>query len=111
MELKRLLRGLNIEVVGLCESDSTQEIEAGLTFADNALMKARCYHRRFGMPTISDDSGLEVDSLDGRPGIHSARLGGAKANDGQRVAVLLEQMRHVPRRAAKFTCAAGFVWD
>jgi XTP/dITP diphosphohydrolase len=111
-ELRRILGEQGIEVVGLDDSATTEEIETGSTFAENALLKARHYHRHSGMPTIADDSGLEVEALGGAPGIASARYGGAGATDAERTAKLLAALKDVPteNRAARFVCAAAIVW-
>ena len=78
--------------------------EDGTTYADNARQKALTYARASGLLTLADDSGLEVDALDGAPGIHSARY--TPGCDADRVAVLLAQLRTVPweHRTARFRC-------
>lgn len=80
--------------------------EAGTSYEENALLKAGFAAVHAGLPTLADDSGLEVDALDGAPGIHSARFGG-ELGDGERIALLLEQLRDVPlaSRGAAFRCA------
>jgi len=110
-EVKQLL-GEHIQVVSLSAADSTQEIETGTTFMENALLKARHYYRSSGIPTIADDSGLEVEALNGAPGIHSARYAGLDAEDKDRIRRLIDEMRGVPpqKRDARFTCAAAIVW-
>lgn len=112
-ELREILGEQGIEVVGLRDSASTEEIEAGSTFEENALLKARHYFKVSRGPTIADDSGLEVDALGGAPGIFSARYAGADSGDGKRIAKLLEEMKDLPaqRRTARFICAAAVVWD
>lgn len=112
LELKRILDENGIEVVGLDDSATTEEIETGSTFAENALLKARHYHRQTGLPTIADDSGLEVEALAGAPGIASARYGCACATDAERTSRLLAALKDVPPegRAARFVCAAAIVW-
>ncbi|HVG21914.1 MAG TPA: RdgB/HAM1 family non-canonical purine NTP pyrophosphatase [Blastocatellia bacterium] len=112
LELKRILGEQGIEVVGLDNKATTEDIETGSTFAENALLKARHYHRHSGLTTIADDSGLEVESLGGAPGIASARYGGAGATDADRTAKLLAELKDVPpeNRAARFVCAAAIVW-
>jgi XTP/dITP diphosphohydrolase len=112
-ELKRILSEQQIDILGLDAGASTEEIETGITFMENALLKARHYHRLTGLPTIADDSGLEVARLDGRPGIASARYAGPQASDAERLEKLLGELRDVPdeARAARFVCAAAFVWD
>lgn len=80
--------------------------EAGTSYEENALMKAGFAAVRAGLPALADDSGIEVDALDGAPGIHSARFGG-ELSDGERIAFLLERIRDRPpaERAAAFHCA------
>ena len=82
--------------------------ESGATYAENALVKARALAKHVGAPAIGDDSGLEVDALYGRPGIHSARYA---ENDGARIVKLLRELRGVPRgaRRARFVCALALV--
>lgn len=112
-ELKQIMGKKSIDLIGLSDSQSTEPLETGSTFAQNALLKATHYHRLAGIPTIADDSGLEVEALDGAPGVHSARYTGSGADDHARVAKLLEEMKDVPakRRGARFVCAAAIVWD
>ena len=102
-----------IEVAGLADSAATDEIETGSTFAENALLKARYYHQVSRLPTVADDSGLEVEALGGAPGIHSARFAGPDADDAARIVKLLDGMKGLPDhlRGARFTCAAAFVWS
>lgn len=111
--MERILSSQSIEVVGLGSLTAPEDLEAGSTFAENALLKARYFHARSGLVTVADDSGLEVEALAGRPGIYSARYGGPCATDCERTAKLLEEMEGVPaeRRAARFVCAAAIVWD
>lgn len=111
-ELRRILGQQPIELVGLDAGDSTEEIETAQTFAENALLKARHYHRQTGLPTIADDSGLEVAALGGRPGVASARYAGPEASDAKRIQKLLGELKEVPAdgRAARFVCAAALVW-
>jgi XTP/dITP diphosphohydrolase len=113
LELNRILGERGIEVIGLDDRATTEEIENGSTFAENALLKARHYHRHSGLPTIADDSGLEVDALGGAPGIASARYGGPGASDAERISKLLDALKDVApeNRAARFVCAAAIVWD
>ena len=112
-ELNGILGQQQIDLVGLDAADSTEEIETGVTFSENALLKARHYHRRTGLPTIADDSGLEVFALDGRPGVASARYAGPEASDADRISKLLGELNDVSdeQRAARFVCAAALVWD
>jgi XTP/dITP diphosphohydrolase len=112
-ELQEMMGNLDCELIGLDEADSTQEIEIASTFAENSVLKARHYHELGGLPTIADDSGLEVEALGGAPGVYSARFAGPEASDADRIAKLLDEMKEVPadRRGARFVCAAALVWD
>jgi XTP/dITP diphosphohydrolase len=83
-------------------------VEDGLTFEENALIKARAAAAYTGLPAIADDSGICVDALDGAPGINSARYAGTRS-DADNVALLLENLLGVAERAAQFRCAAAFV--
>ena len=106
-EYRELLAGLPVELVDLPGAGITQVIpEDGATFEANARMKAVGYARLSGLITLADDSGLEVAALDGAPGVHSARYGGADSTDADRYRLVLEQLDGVPfhERLARFTC-------
>ena len=83
--------------------------ETGETYADNAIIKARFYARATGICALADDSGLEVEALDGAPGVFSARYAGAGASDADRRTLLLSQLAQVPtdQRHARFVCAVA----
>lgn len=85
--------------------------ETGATFAENALLKARHAAAATGLPALADDSGLEVDALDGAPGVRSARYAGEEASDAENVALLLARLAPVPsgRRGARFRCVLAYV--
>jgi XTP/dITP diphosphohydrolase len=85
--------------------------ESGVTFEENALLKARHAAAASGLAALADDSGLEVEALGGAPGVHSARYAGADATDGENVAKLLAALSSVPdgRRAARFRCVLVLV--
>lgn len=109
-ELRRILGPLipGVELVGY---DGPEPVENGLTFAENALLKARAAAAHTGLPAIADDSGIAVDVLGGCPGIFSARWGGPARNDRANVDLLLWQLTDVgdDHRAAGFVCAAALV--
>lgn len=111
-ELRAILATFPIEVVGLDDVGVTEEApETGRTFLGNAMQKAYFYWNRHGrqLPVLADDSGLEVDALNGSPGIHSARFGGF-ASSAEKVDYLLGLMTDVPDeyRTARFRCAAVY---
>jgi XTP/dITP diphosphohydrolase len=84
--------------------------ETGETLADNALLKARAVTRALGLPAVADDTGLEVDALDGRPGVRTARFAGPNARYADNVALLLEEMSGIEDRNATFRTVAALVW-
>lgn len=102
--------GLDVDLVG---ADAYPEIpdvkETGVTFAENALLKAQALAAGTGLPAVADDSGLCVDVLGGAPGIFSARWAGKHGDDAANLALLLAQLGDIeaPHRAAHFTCAAA----
>lgn len=114
-ELRRVLDGagvLGIELVGLDEVPEFPEApETGSTFEENALAKARDGAAATGLACVADDSGLEVDALNGMPGVLSARWSGVHGDDGANTSLLLAQMGDVPdeRRGAGFVSACALV--
>lgn len=105
-EFNQLLADSELEVVPQSAFGVEDAEETGLTFVENAILKARNAAAHTGLPAIADDSGLEVDALQGAPGIYSARYAGADASDLQNLEKLLENMRDVPdqQRTARFQC-------
>ncbi|WP_411698982.1 RdgB/HAM1 family non-canonical purine NTP pyrophosphatase [Conyzicola sp.] len=106
-ELRRIL-GAQLDGIELIGYDGPEPVEDGLTFAENALIKARAAARHTGLAAIADDSGISVDSLDGAPGIHSARYAGNR-DDRENLELLLSNLAGITDRAAQFTCAAALV--
>ncbi len=98
-------------VVGARELGAPEPVEDGVTFAENALLKARALARFTGLPAVADDSGLSVDVLGGAPGIFSARWSGRHGDDAANLALLLAQLADIApeHRRARFTCAAALV--
>jgi len=105
-EINQLLASERIEVVPQKEFNIPDAIEDGLSFVENAIKKARHAASLSGLPTIADDSGIEVDALNGAPGIYSARFAGAHASDQDNLLKLLERLADVPeaKRTARFQC-------
>jgi XTP/dITP diphosphohydrolase len=113
-ELRAILSsvGLSLELVGLdAFPDAPDVLEDGLTFAANALKKARGAVTATGLPAVADDSGLCVDVLNGMPGVLSARWAGRHGDDDANLDLLLAQIADVPdeHRGAQFVCAAALV--
>lgn len=99
------------DVVSAGELGAPSPVEDGLSFAANALIKARAVCAATGLPAVADDSGLAVDVLGGAPGIFSARWAGSHGDDRANLALLLEQLGDIApeHRGAQFTCAAALV--
>ena len=110
--LEPLVPGLDPgSIISAASLEVTEPVEDGLSFADNALIKARALARTTGLPAVADDSGLCVDVLGGAPGIFSARWSGRHGDDEANLQLLLDQLTDVadPHRTARFTCAAVLV--
>ena len=109
-ELRRIL-GPQIPGIELIGYDGPEPVENGLSFEENALIKARAAAAHTGLPAIADDSGITVEALGGMPGIFSARWGGPARNDKVNVNLLLWQLSDVAdaHRQAGFVCAAALV--
>lgn len=106
-EFKEILNDVPVEVMSLYDLPECPEIvEDGDSFRQNAVKKAETISSFMGKIVVADDSGLEVDYLDGRPGIHSARFAGSKATDEENNQKLLKMLEDVPEklRTAQFTC-------
>lgn len=110
-ELQTMLADTGIRFVLQSELGISSAEETGLTFIENAILKARHASRLSGLPAIADDSGLAVDALGGKPGIHSARFAGTEASDGDNNSKLLTELRDVPdeERGACFHCVIVYL--
>lgn len=109
-EYQTLLADLPLTVTSLKAEGITEDVEeTGQTFAENACLKAESYARMTGLWTWADDSGLEVDALDGRPGVYSARYAGPGATDQDRYQKLLQELHQQPDapRTARFRCVVA----
>ena len=110
-ELALLLRPAGLDVVAQSEFGVASVEESGVTFVENALLKARAASAATGFPAIADDSGLMVDALGGAPGVCSARLAGERASDADNVRALLSLMHEIgeDRRGARFVCIVVYL--
>jgi len=110
-EMSALLAPLGFDLVKQSSLGIHSAEETGTTFVENALLKARHAARLASLPAISDDSGIEVDALDGRPGVYSARFAGENASDDDNLHKLLAELHGVPAefRQARYHCVIVFV--
>jgi len=110
-EINRLFADTGIEIVPQSDFDVPDVAETGTTFVENAIIKARHAAQCTGLPAISDDSGIEVDALDARPGVFSARYAGEGASDEDNNNRMLEELRGVPEaeRTARYQCLIVFM--
>ena len=111
-ELSSLLEGVPFELVSLSDVGIEHDVdETGATLEENASLKAETYAQLSGLPTLADDSGLEVDALGGEPGVRSARYAGEDATDEDRIALLLSNLSDKPQPwNARFRCVVAVVW-
>lgn len=114
LEFKRILSPLSIGIISAAEAgvDLSVVEETGSTFSENSAIKALYAFEKTGVPCIADDSGLCVDSLNGEPGIYSARYAGENATDDDRIRLLLSRLQGVDfiRRKAHFNCSISCVF-
>lgn len=103
-ELAQMLSPLEINVVPQSDFNVPEAPETGTTFVENAIIKARHAAKITGLPAIADDSGLEVDGLNGAPGVYSARYAGEHASDQDNIDKLLVELADNPNRSARFWC-------
>jgi XTP/dITP diphosphohydrolase len=113
-ELRKILAdaGLDVELLSVEAFEDVPDVpETGVTFADNALLKARAVAKATGLPAVADDSGLCVDALGGQPGVFSARWAGGHGDDKANLDLVLSQLADIPddQRGAHFACAAALV--
>ena len=102
-EFCEIVKGFADELIFAPEIASLIVEETGRTYQDNAMLKARAWAEKSGLPCLADDSGLEVEALDGAPGLYSARI--VPGKDENKVSWILEKIRGVPHRNAKFVSA------
>lgn len=111
-EIAGILEGMPVEIVSLAEFPGIPEPEeTGVTFAENARLKALYYHQATGLPSVADDSGIEIEALGGAPGVHSARWEGTDYGvKFQRIYALLAE-RDAMRSPARFVCRVALADD
>ena len=112
-ELNHMLAGFEVEIVPQTQFKLAEAIEDGLSFVENAIIKARHAAKLTGLPAIADDSGIEVDALNHAPGLYSARYSGEGANDQKNNDKMLRELTGVPeaRRTARYQCVLVFMRD
>jgi len=111
-EIKKVLQDTSFEVISMAEAGVDDEIEeTGVTFEENALIKAEAIATKVDAIVMADDSGLEVDALNGAPGVYSARYAGEGATDNDRIVKLLRELSDVPeeKRQARFVSSIAVV--
>ena len=110
-EFQHLLANLNIDMLPQSQFNVDSVEETGLTFVENAILKARHAAKISGLPAIADDSGIEVDALNGQPGIYSARYAGEEASDAENNAKLLKNLEGLQetQRTARFHCVLVYL--
>lgn len=111
-EIAQALEGLPVRLLTPADVTDAPEVEEDKpTLEGNARKKAETLHRHTGLPTLADDTGLEVEALDGRPGVYSARYAGPQATDADNRACLLEELANQTNRTARFRTVLAFVED
>ena len=112
-ELNHMMAGFEVEIVPQTQFKIAEAIEDGLSFVENAIIKARHAAKLTGLPAIADDSGIEVDALNHAPGLYSARYSGEGANDQKNNDKMLRELTGVPeaKRTARYQCVLVFMRD
>jgi XTP/dITP diphosphohydrolase len=112
LEELRSLLGTTVEVTSAADHGAELPEETGSTFEENAILKARAISQQTGLMALADDSGLEVDSLNGEPGVYSARYAGEEADDDKNKSKLLRELKNVDdaNRTARFRCAIAIAF-
>lgn len=109
-EIGELLAPFGVETISVGELDLPEPIEDGLTFIANAEIKALAAATAAGLPALADDSGLEVDALDGEPGIYSARWAGPSKDFNVAMEAVMNKLAETTNKKANFTCALTLAW-
>lgn len=101
-EIKQILSDIPVKLIELPESDTDEVPEDGKTYLENALKKAKYFAKKYHLPTLSDDSGLEIDALNGEPGINSARFLGKETSFDEKMKKIIERLKSAENRSARF---------
>ncbi len=110
-EFQSMLGSLGVEILSLNDIEGSPDVEeTGVTFEENAILKAETISKQMNIPVIADDSGLEIHALEGRPGVYSARYAGIHKSDEENMNKVLEELQNVEDndRNAQFVCALAF---
>jgi len=112
LEFKEMLEPTQFKIVSLVDFPHIEIKETGSTFDENALLKASTVCQKTGLPALADDSGLEVDVLNGEPGVFTARYAGEHATDEENINKLLRNLEGVPieKRQARFVCSLALIF-
>ena len=112
-EISEMMTGLHLEILPQSKFNVPEIEETGATFIENAILKARNASKCTGLPAIGDDSGIEVDALNGAPGIYSSRYAGEAASDEANLYKLIEEVKKLPqdKRTIRFVCSMAYVRD
>jgi len=110
-EINAMLSGHHLQIISQSEFSVPEIEETGLSFVENAILKARNAAKHTGLPAIGDDSGIEIPALNGKPGIYSARYAGVGASDEDNLYKLIDEIRKMPeeKRQARFVCLMVFL--
>ena len=110
VEIRELLEPFGVDVVSAGDLGLPEPEETGLTFIDNAMLKARAAAEASGLPALTDDSGMTVEALDGAPGIYSARWAGPSKDFAVAIELVRTRMGDDPNRRGAFVCALALAW-
>lgn len=108
-EFRAIFATINIKIIPQTSFNIPDAEETGLSFIENAILKARHCSKHTGLPAIADDSGLEVFALNGEPGIYSARYSGEHGNDSANIQKLLTKLSGIKKREARFVCTLAYI--
>ncbi len=110
-EINAIVESIPVVVLPQSQFQIKEAVETGTTFIENAIIKARNASEQTGLPAIADDSGIEVDALNGEPGVYSSRYSGPDSNDQKNLEKLIENIKNVPeeRRSCRYWCVMVYL--